>query len=208
MTDRFSYVSLLTANHRENGYSAGLDKSRNWVMFQPAASASEAEQSGWKVHLSVKHAHLHRAWDVVTKVLQNASSGGQPLTDAQKLIAKVAAPENAEAFADPRNPQRGKMITLAERAPLPPETWKGVLTAVEQGFVTAGVQPGLAVIGEHAIPGSRFASYRHDRNADGSYRDATDIPQIYAPGQNKFEDVALNTPAGHPRRVRLTAPGR
>lgn len=120
----------------------------------------ESKVNGWKFHLSIHPDDVSRAWDLIEERLVD-----------EQLAAKVTNPAYSRAFANPDERQRGKMITLYDDTSRPRD-WGQLLKHIDDTFEKNGVRPGPQVNIDRPVQGSRFASYRNDRDLNGHYIDS------------------------------------
>jgi hypothetical protein len=120
----------------------------------------ESKVNGWKFHLSIHPDDVSRAWDLIQERLVE-----------EKLAAKVTNPAYSRAFANPNELQRGKMVTIYDDTSRPRD-WGQLLKHIEDTFDKNNVRPGPQVNIDRPVEGSRFASYRNDRDLNGQYIDS------------------------------------
>jgi hypothetical protein len=110
-----------------------------------------ANGDGWKFHLSIHPDDLPKAWDIVSDILMRNNVGA----------AKVATPENAVKFHDPRSHLAGKQITIYGPGNL---SWADQMREIEIALRQNNIRPSVqSVVGDRMIPGSRYAGYRNDK---------------------------------------------
>lgn len=144
---------------------------------------NEKDATGWKFHFTADEAHLEAAWDGVARAMIDHGVGQ----------AKVIGRENVAAFNDPDNKQAGKMITVYDHGEK--VDWQAFVQDVENRLLTAGVRPGPGVKGDRPVPGSLYAAYRNDKDAQGEYASAAAIrnnPEI--PAANRHNPHGFSDP--------------
>jgi hypothetical protein len=110
-----------------------------------------ANGDGWKFHLTIHPDDLPRAWDIVSGIVMRNNVGA----------AKVATPENAVKFHDPRCLEAGKQITIFGPGNL---SWADLMREIEIALRQNNIRPSVQSIeGDRTIPGSRYAGYRNDK---------------------------------------------
>jgi len=145
--------------------------------------------TGWKFHISVDGADVPKAWDAVADYLLDNNIGP----------CKVVNPTYAERFSDPANRQAGKMITVYDFGAN--TDWQRCMQDIENILAKEGVRPGKEVQGDKAINGSRYLSYRNDRDRSGQYIDSGQLkfypPHMHHnPGEwpEKFDGITVHNP--------------
>ena len=163
----------------ENAYNKALDQhigqtgdyyfqntGKGFINFlHPSLNTDDL--TGWKTHFSVNSADVPRATDVVLDVYQK--HGGKAF--------KVTDPDLSSRFSDPASSggQAGKMFTLYDAGE---KNWPEMITEIERGFEDAQIRPGVPVIEDKPIPGSKYAYRRNDLDRDGNYVSAKEAARI------------------------------
>lgn len=154
--EQFHYDKLMQNPFQEGPFGRYTEPAGNAFYFLHNEPGPD-RGTGWKFHISVDGADVPKAWDTVVDYLLENNIGP----------AKVVNPGYAEHFSDPNHRQAGKMITVYDFGGN--VNWQRCMQDIENLLDGAGVKPGHEVMGDKSISGSRYMSYRNDRDKDGHY---------------------------------------
>lgn len=119
--------------------------------------SADKGRSGWKCHVSFHPDDMEQAWSLAAEHLMKKDIG----------LFKVTGPRLTERFGQEGDKQAGKFITVYETGDA--QNIAETLGELEQIFAEHGIRPGPDVQGDRKVPGSRFLSYRNDKDANGQY---------------------------------------
>lgn len=150
--------------------------------LQMTGSAVDLEKgpAAWKFHMSVHGDDVVKAWNIAAPII---------MQDGPDHVAKVVTPKAAKDFANPENPQAGKMITLYTFDQRTPEEYMALLQKIEKAFRDEGIRPGADVHGDRKVQNSGYAFYRNQEGLSTKYVAASDLENL--PADKKYN------PAGH-----------
>jgi hypothetical protein len=175
------------AKHPEQGY----------IYFFHARLPKKKTQEGWKFHISVHPEDYERAWPIVAPILLDAQYG--------MCAFKVF---DLHFLDDPSHHCVGKQFVfyvLNDELDLPMESPEHIylcLLLIEKILRAAKIRAGSSSAADLKIPGSRYASMRHDLDLKRAYVSpaaavAIDPSSAHNPFKypNPYADFAMSHPS-------------
>lgn len=155
--------------------------------YNALAYNSPPEPTGWKFHISIAPADMQKAFDIVYEVAKKA----------ELHYFKVTNEELTQKWDDATSQQRGKTFTITNSGEV---GFENFLKETEQKLREAGIKPSHAVVGDRAVSGSLYLSYRNDGNTKaGGYLAAEALAKLseaerYNPAKlpDPFKELAFS----------------
>lgn len=146
-------ILLLPDAHDPSSFEVAA--SGNFLNFtkteNPFGYINRPEMTGWKFHISIAPEDMQKAFEIIYEEAKKA----------ELHYFKATNETLTQKWDDPNSSQRGKMFTIYDAGE---PGFGNFLKEIEQKMREAGIKPSHNVLGDKAVSGSQYMSYRNDGN--------------------------------------------